>query len=153
MRLLLYQHILLLVAVESQAEVGTSFLENLQEVCLHLRIERKLAILCLVETALGERRIYVQIFGIARWDGFAETAETSCPALTFGNEMVRTTLSLYLEKIGIQDHEGSFFSLCLLIIGVAGTGVATAAGCQRACNVVRNVLKCKIGRASCRERV
>ena len=33
MRLLLYQHILLLVAVESQAEVGTSFLENLQEVC------------------------------------------------------------------------------------------------------------------------
>ena len=109
MRLLLYQHILLLVAVESQAEVGTSFLENLQEFCLHLRIERKLAILCLVETALGERGIYVQIFGIARWDGLAETDETSCPALTFGNEMVRTTLSLYLEKIGIQDHEGSFF--------------------------------------------
>ena len=89
---------------------------------------------------LGERRIYVQIFSIARWDGFAETSETSCPALTFGNEMVRTTLSLYLEKIGIQDYEGSFFSLCLLIIGVTGTGVATAAGCQRACNVVRNVL-------------
>ena len=109
MRLLLYQHILLLVAVESQAEVGTSFLENLQKVCLHLRIERELAIPCLVETALGEWRIYVQIFGIARWDGFAETAETSCPALTFGYEMVRTALSLYLEKIGIQDHEGSFF--------------------------------------------
>ena len=53
LRLLLYQHILLLVAVESQAEVGTSFLENLQKVCLHLRIERELAILCLVETALG----------------------------------------------------------------------------------------------------
>ena len=52
LRLLLYQHILLLVAVEPQAEVGTSFLENLQEVCLHLRIERELAILCLVETAL-----------------------------------------------------------------------------------------------------
>ena len=68
LRLLLYQHILLLVAGESQAEVGTSFLENLQEVCLHLRIERELAILCLVETALGERRIYVQIFGIARCD-------------------------------------------------------------------------------------
>jgi len=140
MHLLLYQHILLLVAVESQAEVGTSFLENLQKVCLHLRIERELAIPCLVETALGEWRIYVQIFGIARWDGFAETNETSCPALTFGNEMVRTDFSLYLEKIGIQDHEGSFFSLCLLIIGVAGTGVATAAGCQWACNVVRNVL-------------
>ena len=30
LRLLLYQHILLLVAVESQTEVGTSFLENLQ---------------------------------------------------------------------------------------------------------------------------
>ena len=68
LRLLLYQHILLFVAVESQTEVGTSFLENLQEVCLHLRIERELAILCLVETALGERRIYVQIFGIARCD-------------------------------------------------------------------------------------
>ena len=52
LRLLLYQHILLLVAVEPQTEVGTSFLENLQEVCLHLRIERELAILCLVETAL-----------------------------------------------------------------------------------------------------
>ena len=78
MRLLLYQHILLLVAVESQAEVGTFFLENLQEFCLHLRIERELAILCLVETALGEWRIYVQIFGIARWDGFAEPAEPSC---------------------------------------------------------------------------
>ena len=52
LHLLLYQHILLLVAGESQAEVGTSFLENLQEVCLHLRIERELAILCLVETAL-----------------------------------------------------------------------------------------------------
>ena len=52
LRLLLYQHILLLVAVEPQAEVGTSFLENLQEVCLNLRIERELAILCLVETAL-----------------------------------------------------------------------------------------------------
>ena len=52
LRLLLYQHILLLVAGESQAEVGNSFLENLQEVCLHLRIERELAILCLVETAL-----------------------------------------------------------------------------------------------------
>ena len=68
LRLLLYQHILLLVAGESQAEVCTSFLENLQEVCLHLRIERELAILCLVETALAERRIYVQIFGIARCD-------------------------------------------------------------------------------------
>ena len=68
LRLLLYQHILLFVAVESQTEVGTSFLENLQEVCLHLRIERKLAIPCLVETALGEGRIYVQIFGIARCD-------------------------------------------------------------------------------------
>ena len=52
LRLLLYQHILLLVAGESQAEVGNSFHENLQEVCLHLRIERELAILCLVETAL-----------------------------------------------------------------------------------------------------
>ena len=52
LRLLLYLHILLLVAVEPQTEVGTSFLENLQEVCLHLRIERELAILCLVETAL-----------------------------------------------------------------------------------------------------
>ena len=52
LRLLLYQHILLLVAVEPQTEVGTSFLENLQEVCLNLRIERELAILCLVETAL-----------------------------------------------------------------------------------------------------
>ena len=52
LRLLLYQHILLLVAVKPQTEVGTSFLENLQEVCLHLRIERELAILCLVETAL-----------------------------------------------------------------------------------------------------
>ena len=52
LRLLLYQHILLLVAVEPQTEVGNSFLENLQEVCLHLRIERELAILCLVETAL-----------------------------------------------------------------------------------------------------
>ena len=52
LRLLLYQHILLLVAVEPQTEVGTSFLENLQEVCLHLRIERELAIPCLVETAL-----------------------------------------------------------------------------------------------------
>ena len=52
LRLLLYQHILLLVAVEPQAEVGTSFLENLQEFYLHLRIERELAILCLVETAL-----------------------------------------------------------------------------------------------------
>ena len=52
LRLLLYQHILLLVAGESQAEVGNSFLENHQEVCLHLRIERELAILCLVETAL-----------------------------------------------------------------------------------------------------
>ena len=52
LRLLLYQHILLLVAGESQTEVGTSFLENLQEFCLHLRIERELAILCLVETAL-----------------------------------------------------------------------------------------------------
>ena len=52
LRLLLYQHILLLVAVEPQAEVGTSFLENLQEFYLHLRIERELAILCLVEMAL-----------------------------------------------------------------------------------------------------
>ena len=52
LRLLLYQHILLLVAVEPQAEVGTSFLENLQEFYLHLRIERELAIPCLVETAL-----------------------------------------------------------------------------------------------------
>ena len=52
LRLLLYQHILLLVAVEPQTEVGTSFLENLQEFYLHLRIERELAILCLVETAL-----------------------------------------------------------------------------------------------------
>ena len=52
LRLLLYQHILLFVAVESQTEVGTSFLENLQEFYLHLRIERELAILCLVETAL-----------------------------------------------------------------------------------------------------
>ena len=52
LRLLLYQHILLLVAVKPQTEVGTSFLENLQEVCLNLRIERELAILCLVETAL-----------------------------------------------------------------------------------------------------
>ena len=52
LRLLLYQHILLLVAVEPQTEVGTSFLENLQEFCLHLRIERELAIPCLVETAL-----------------------------------------------------------------------------------------------------
>ena len=52
LHLLLYQHILLLVAGEPQTEVGTSFLENLQEVCLHLRIERELAILCLVETAL-----------------------------------------------------------------------------------------------------
>ena len=48
LRLLLYQHILLLVAGESQAEVCTSFLENLQEVCLHLRIERELAIPCLI---------------------------------------------------------------------------------------------------------
>ena len=126
MRLLLYQHILLLVAVEPQTEVGTSFLENLQEVCLHLRIERELAIPCLVETALGEWRIYVQISGIARWDGIAETSETSSPALMFVYEMIRTAFSLYLEKIGIQNDEGSFFGFCLLIVGVAGTSVATA---------------------------
>ena len=70
--LLLYQHILILVAVEPQTDVSTSFLENLQESFLHLRIEEKLAILCLVETALAEGSVYVQISGIARWDGIAE---------------------------------------------------------------------------------
>ena len=53
LRLLLYQHILLLVAGESQAEVGTSFLENLQEFCLHLRIEREASILCNVHYDLS----------------------------------------------------------------------------------------------------
>ena len=52
MRLLLYQHILVLIAVEPQTDVGTSLLENLQESFLHLRVEEELAILCLVETAL-----------------------------------------------------------------------------------------------------
>ena len=54
MRLLLYQHILVLIAVEPQTDVGTSFLENLQKSFLHLRVEEELAILCLVETALAE---------------------------------------------------------------------------------------------------
>ena len=54
MRLLLYQHILVLIAVEPQTDVGTSFLENLQKSFLHLWGEEELAILCLVETALAE---------------------------------------------------------------------------------------------------
>ena len=126
MRLLLYQHILVLIAVEPQTDVGTSLLENLQESFLHLRVEEELAILCLVETALAEGGVYVQISGIARWDGIAETGETSSPALMFVYEMIRSAFSLYLEKIGIQDDEGSFFGFCLLIVGVAGTSVATA---------------------------
>lgn len=80
MRLLLYQHILLLVAVEPQTDVGTSLLENLQESFLHLRVEEELAILCLVETALAEGGVYVQISSIDRWDGISEMSETSSPA-------------------------------------------------------------------------
>ena len=127
MRLLLYHHILILVAVEPQTDVGSSFLENLQESFLHLWIEKELAILCLVETALAEGSVYVQISGIAQWDGIAETSETSSQTLTFVYEMIRTAFSLYLEKISIQNDEGSFFGFCLLIVGVAGTSVATAA--------------------------
>ena len=52
MPLFLQINLSFLVAVEAQADVGTFLLKDAEKFFLELRIERKLTILCLVETAL-----------------------------------------------------------------------------------------------------
>lgn len=137
----LHHHLLFLIAIETETDVGTIVLENGQQLLLHLGVDEKLAISCLVKTTLGIRRTCVEIVSLARRYGLAEVSETSRPYLPFGYEMIRAAIAvLQLETLGIEHLKGVITGERLDILRITSASVATCAGCHRTNYTEWNVL-------------
>lgn len=112
---------MLLISVKSDADVGTIFLEQLEQLLLHVRgdgdgatLSAAVSGLAIIGGALPE------LIGIARWDGVKHALESPCQAEGLLGEAMLAALFAALQEAGIEDGEGLLLGYQLMVALIAG---------------------------------